>query len=293
MWGKDMVEESTTDVAKSIGHKEPMIGVAIQDSDSDWCLLLKDPQPDVLQEWFEPPDWFALEFLAEIIRDRAIDPLKDNEVKSGPSFRGDDNRCLFVFDGVGRGNRFRNDVVDNLICMTMNFKQLRPRRVLALFHLYSDGGQIERDFRVEGKVKVDDEDGTSGMKAWAIVGTAFEVIQKKRSEKPEVCDVARDDALCEIKERIKKTKDETKAKKVEVVSKQKTQGKSGNVLKEKKNNKRLLKSISLPSSLKRKITTFKFLKSTRFLAIYKVKLQLDRSKASRSNYMGVLDDRLD
>nr|GFA76811.1 60S ribosomal protein L24 [Tanacetum cinerariifolium] len=33
----------------------------------------------------------------------------------------------------------------------------------------------------------------------------------------------------EIKERIKKTKDEKKAKKAEVVSKQKTQGKSGNV----------------------------------------------------------------
>ncbi|KAE8731082.1 60S ribosomal protein L24 [Hibiscus syriacus] len=59
-----------------------------------------------------------------------------------------------------------------------------------------------------------------------IVGATLEVIQKKRSEKPEVRDAAREAALREIKERIKKTKDEKKAKKAEVASKQqKTQGK--------------------------------------------------------------------
>ncbi|GJS27244.1 gypsy type transposase [Tanacetum coccineum] len=63
----------------------------------------------------------------------------------------------------------------------------------------------------------------------AIVGATLEVIQKKRSEKPEVRDAAREAALREIKERIKKTKDEKKAKKAEVVSKQKTQTKGGNV----------------------------------------------------------------
>ncbi|CAH1429302.1 unnamed protein product [Lactuca virosa] len=61
----------------------------------------------------------------------------------------------------------------------------------------------------------------------AIVGATLEVIQKKRSEKPEVRDAAREAALREIKERIKKTKDEKKAKKAEVVSKQKTQSKGG------------------------------------------------------------------
>ncbi|KAL7582220.1 60S ribosomal protein L24 [Lactuca sativa] len=61
----------------------------------------------------------------------------------------------------------------------------------------------------------------------AIVGATLEVIQKKRSEKPEVRDAAREAALREIKERIKKTKDEKKAKKAEVVSKQKGQGKTG------------------------------------------------------------------
>ncbi|XP_022013473.1 60S ribosomal protein L24 isoform X1 [Helianthus annuus] len=81
----------------------------------------------------------------------------------------------------------------------------------------------------------------------AIVGATLEVIQKKRSEKPEVRDAAREAALrygcffcfsrrykwktetsSEIKERIKKTKDEKKAKKAEVASKQKVQGKAGN-----------------------------------------------------------------
>nr|GMD78745.1 60S ribosomal protein L24-like [Ipomoea batatas] len=56
----------------------------------------------------------------------------------------------------------------------------------------------------------------------SIVGATLEVIQKKRSEKPEVRDAAREAALREIKERIKKTKDEKKAKKAEVMAKAKT-----------------------------------------------------------------------
>ncbi|KAI5403686.1 hypothetical protein KIW84_051017 [Lathyrus oleraceus] len=50
----------------------------------------------------------------------------------------------------------------------------------------------------------------------SIVGAILEVIQKKRAEKPEVRDAAREAALREIKERIKKTKDEKKAKKTEM-----------------------------------------------------------------------------
>uniref|UniRef100_A0A0D3EVF3 RanBP2-type domain-containing protein n=1 Tax=Oryza barthii TaxID=65489 RepID=A0A0D3EVF3_9ORYZ len=61
----------------------------------------------------------------------------------------------------------------------------------------------------------------------SIVGATLEVIQKKRSEKPEVRDAAREAALREIKERIKKTKDEKKAKKAEVAKSQKTQSKGG------------------------------------------------------------------
>ncbi|KAJ6971247.1 60S ribosomal protein L24-like, partial [Populus alba x Populus x berolinensis] len=53
----------------------------------------------------------------------------------------------------------------------------------------------------------------------SIVGATLEVIQKKRTEKPEVRDAAREAALREIKERIKKTKDEKKAKKAEVTAK--------------------------------------------------------------------------
>ncbi|CAL5343961.1 unnamed protein product [Camellia sinensis] len=60
----------------------------------------------------------------------------------------------------------------------------------------------------------------------SIVGATLEVIQKRRTEKPEVRDAAREAALHEIKERIKKTKDEKKAKKAEVITKtQKSQGK--------------------------------------------------------------------
>ncbi|CAL5343962.1 unnamed protein product [Camellia sinensis] len=60
----------------------------------------------------------------------------------------------------------------------------------------------------------------------SIVGATLEVIQKRRTEKPEVRDAAREAALREIKERIKKTKDEKKAKKAEVTAKtQKSQGK--------------------------------------------------------------------
>ncbi|XWS56644.1 hypothetical protein CRYUN_Cryun09bG0103700 [Craigia yunnanensis] len=65
----------------------------------------------------------------------------------------------------------------------------------------------------------------------SIVGATLEVIQKKRTEKPEVQDAAWEAALREIKERIETTKDEKKAKKAELTAKtQKTQGK-GNVSK--------------------------------------------------------------
>ncbi|KAF9593714.1 hypothetical protein IFM89_024718, partial [Coptis chinensis] len=60
----------------------------------------------------------------------------------------------------------------------------------------------------------------------SIVGATLEVIQKKRTEKPEVPDATCEAALHEIKEMIKKTKDEKKAKKAEVMTKsQKTQSK--------------------------------------------------------------------
>ncbi|KAF7147595.1 hypothetical protein RHSIM_Rhsim03G0084600 [Rhododendron simsii] len=63
----------------------------------------------------------------------------------------------------------------------------------------------------------------------SIVGATLEVIQKKRTEKPEVRDAAREAALREIKERIKKTKDEKKAKKAEVTAKAQKAGGKGNM----------------------------------------------------------------
>nr|DAD30194.1 TPA_asm: hypothetical protein HUJ06_031662 [Nelumbo nucifera] len=47
----------------------------------------------------------------------------------------------------------------------------------------------------------------------------LEVIQKRRTKKVEVRDATREAALRGIKERIKKTKDENKAKKAEVMAK--------------------------------------------------------------------------
>ncbi|CAN8284985.1 unnamed protein product [Cochlearia groenlandica] len=63
----------------------------------------------------------------------------------------------------------------------------------------------------------------------SIVGATLEVIQKKRAEKPEVRDAARESALREIKERIKKTKDEKKVKKAEFASKQQKSQAKGNI----------------------------------------------------------------
>ncbi|MCD7454043.1 60S ribosomal protein L24 [Datura stramonium] len=65
----------------------------------------------------------------------------------------------------------------------------------------------------------------------SIVGATLEVIQKKRTERPEVRDAAREAALREIKERIKKTKDEKKAKKAEVTAKSQKAAGKGNVSK--------------------------------------------------------------
>ncbi|KAJ6944917.1 60S ribosomal protein L24-like [Populus alba x Populus x berolinensis] len=67
----------------------------------------------------------------------------------------------------------------------------------------------------------------------SIVGATLKFIQKRRAEKPEVCDVALWHALSlfiscdvEIKERIKKTRHEKKTEKVELMAEtQKTQSK--------------------------------------------------------------------
>ncbi|XP_062000586.1 large ribosomal subunit protein eL24-like [Rosa rugosa] len=63
----------------------------------------------------------------------------------------------------------------------------------------------------------------------SIVGATLEVIQKRRSEKPEVRDAAREAALREIKERIKKTKDEKRAKKAEVMARSTKNQSKGNL----------------------------------------------------------------
>ncbi|KAM1489850.1 hypothetical protein ACFXTO_033053 [Malus domestica] len=66
--------------------------------------------------------------------------------------------------------------------------------------------------------------------ARSIVGATLKVIHSRITEKPEVHGAAREAALRQIKERIKKTEDEKNAKKAEVPKSQKTQG-QGNISK--------------------------------------------------------------
>ncbi|KAK4713424.1 hypothetical protein R3W88_019331 [Solanum pinnatisectum] len=60
---------------------------------------------------------------------------------------------------------------------------------------------------------------------------AEEVIQKKRTERPEAQDGSREAAHFEIKERIKKIKDEKKVKKAELQTKSQKAGGKGNMSK--------------------------------------------------------------
>jgi len=67
----------------------------------------------------------------------------------------------------------------------------------------------------------------------SIAGASMEVIQKKRAEKPELRQAARDVALREIKDRVKKAKDDKKAKARAVNA-----GKSGKMAASKRAGKR-------------------------------------------------------
>ncbi|KAG8365365.1 hypothetical protein BUALT_Bualt18G0097100 [Buddleja alternifolia] len=125
----------------------------------------------------------------------------------------------------GRGIRFiRSDsqvfLFANSKCKRYFHNRLRPAK-LTWTAVYRK--QHKKDAAAEAVKKR--RRATKKPYSRSIVGATLEVIQKRRTEKPEVRDAAREAALREIKERIKKTKDEKKAKKVEVMSKQKT-GKS-------------------------------------------------------------------
>ncbi|KAL9687422.1 hypothetical protein QQ045_031823 [Rhodiola kirilowii] len=126
----------------------------------------------------------------------------------------------------GRGIRFiRSDsqvfLFANSKCKRYFHNRLKPAK-LTWTAIYRK--QHKKDIAQEAVKKR--RRATKKLYSRSIVGATIEVIQKKRSEKPEVRDAAREAALREIKERIKKTKDEKKAKKAEVTAKTQKSAKS-------------------------------------------------------------------
>eukprot|EP00271_Cylindrocystis_brebissonii_P014864 TRINITY_DN36484_c0_g1_i1.p1 TRINITY_DN36484_c0_g1~~TRINITY_DN36484_c0_g1_i1.p1 ORF type:complete len:185 (-),score=53.27 TRINITY_DN36484_c0_g1_i1:501-998(-) len=124
----------------------------------------------------------------------------------------------------GRGIRFVR--ADSQVFLFVNSKckryfhlRLRPSKLkwTALFRK-----QHKKDVQAEGVKKK--RRTSSKPYSRSIVGASLEVLQKKRTEKTEVRVAAREAALREVKERIKKTKDEKKAKKVELAGKSKGAG---------------------------------------------------------------------
>merc|ERR1711934_1248262 len=88
-------------------------------------------------------------------------------------------------------------------CRTLFNQRKRPAK-LAWTALYRK--QHKKDATTKRKKR-----GNEATLSRAIAGASLEVIQKKRSEKPEVRQAARDSALREVKERMKKVKSDKKA----------------------------------------------------------------------------------
>ncbi|XP_037438643.1 60S ribosomal protein L24-like [Triticum dicoccoides] len=124
----------------------------------------------------------------------------------------------------GKGIRFiRSDcqvfLFSNSKCKRYFHNHLKPAKLTWTARFRK---QHKKDIHVEAAKKR--RRTTKRLYSRSIVGAFLDVIQKKRAEKPEVRDVAREAALHEIKERIKKTKNEKRAKKVVVTMYQKAAG---------------------------------------------------------------------
>ena len=91
-------------------------------------------------------------------------------------------------------------------CRTLFNQRKRPAK-LAWTALYRK--QHKKDATSETTKRK--KRGNKATLSRAIAGASLEVIQKKRSEKPEVRQAARDSALREVKERMKKVKADKKA----------------------------------------------------------------------------------
>ncbi|KAJ1419479.1 TRASH domain [Sesbania bispinosa] len=135
---------------------------------------------------------------------------------------------VFLFANSKCKRYFHNRLKPSKLTWTAMYRKQHKKVVIDLdyFYLTSSYCTFEQDIAQEAVKKR--RRTTKRPYSRSIVGATLEVIQKRRSEKPEVRDAAREAALREIKERVKKTKDEKRAKKAETQAKvQKSQGKGG------------------------------------------------------------------
>ena len=95
-------------------------------------------------------------------------------------------------------------------CKSLYLQRLKPSK-LAWTTLYRKQHKKDKADEVSRKKRRTNKGAISR----SIVGASLEVIQKKRAEKSEVRQLARENALREIKDRNKKMKDEKKVKKAE------------------------------------------------------------------------------
>uniref|UniRef100_A0A0D9V734 RanBP2-type domain-containing protein n=1 Tax=Leersia perrieri TaxID=77586 RepID=A0A0D9V734_9ORYZ len=191
---------------------------------------VRDPDPLDMSEEAKAERWFRRAAQIKDISELANIPDEDfPEIM--PMRKGVNRTELCRFSGQkiypGKGIRFiRSDsqvfLFANSKCKRYFHNRLKPAK-LTWTAMYRK--QHKKDIHAEAVKKR--RRTTKKPYSRSIVGATLEVIQKKRSEKPEVRDAAREAALREIKERIKKTKDEKKAKKAEVAKSQKTQTKGG------------------------------------------------------------------
>ena len=95
---------------------------------------------------------------------------------------------------------------------SLYMQRMKPSKLAwtTLYRKQHKKGQVEEAARKKRRVN-------KSAISRSIVGVSLEVIQKKRTEKTEVRQAARDAALREIKERTRKVKDEKKAKKATAV----------------------------------------------------------------------------
>ncbi|KAL6123262.1 hypothetical protein ACLB2K_075784 [Fragaria x ananassa] len=135
---------------------------------------------------------------------------------------------VFLFANSKNKRYFHNRLKPAKIAWTAMYRKQHKKVIPDIFSvtLLANFGYYNQDIAQESVKKR--HRSTKKPYSRSIVGATLEVIQKRRSEKPEVRDAAREAALREIKERIKKTKDEKRAKKAEVTARSTKNQSKGN-----------------------------------------------------------------